>query len=175
MDRELFLSACMGGRSGEMLTEEGFWKKLAAAWEDWLPALRVRLIRGSPCSGSRPCSDEEAYAALWLEQAVEERVDALWAFSPSESFVFDALAQTMCRCALRELLPGIGEADCVPAPRLAPALKEALEAEGLRAPGAGEAGLFLKRRYALVTYYPFRGSCPVCALENDCPGKTKRP
>jgi hypothetical protein len=148
-----------------MEAEDELGDELAALWEDWLPALRVRLVRGS----TRPCPGRESYVALWLEQAVEKRVDDLWAVSPSASFTLDSLAQTMCRCALRELLPRAGESGCLPVPRLTPALGRALEAEGLRDPGAKEDGLFLKRRYALVTYYPFRGSCSVCALEKACP------
>ena len=157
MDFELLLE-----NSGTSRIEGRLMNELMDRWAAWAPHLQAkRLVAG-----------QESYLAVWLDAAVEKAVDQLWGEAPSEAFFYNALAQTLCMSAIYDLLPEVSESGCAPAPGASVALKEALEGEGLRDRaelGARAAGLALNRRYAVVTYYPFRGGCEVCDLQTECP------
>ena len=68
---------------------------------------------------------------------------------------------------VHNLLPEVEEAGCAPAPRPTDELADAREDEGVPYTVAGEPGL--ARRFAVVTPYPFKGGCEICALMKDCP------
>ena len=151
-DLELLMSTCQETRIGGEMME-----KLADAWERWLPMARAVQIE----------SGNESYLLAWLEEGVEEDVDDKWEQTPSEAFIFNALAQVMCMGIVHSLLPQVEEAGCAPAPKPTDLLADALESEGVPYTVMGGPGL--ARRYAVVTHYPFRGGCEICMLQNQCP------
>lgn len=151
-DLELLMSTCRETRIGGDMMD-----KLADAWDRWLPLAKARHIQ----------SGNESYLLAWLEEPVEEEVDDAWESTPSEAFMFNALAQVMCMGLVHSLLPQVEEVGCAPAPHPTDMLADALEAEGVPYLIVGEPGL--ARRYAVVTHYPFRGGCEICMLQKQCP------
>lgn len=129
-------------------------ESLGVLWENWAQKLAALQIGG----GAHP------WLAVWLPASVEEAVDAAWSQSPSQGYLMNCLAQYMCMSAVQELLPQTAAGGCAPAPRPDAALRAPLEELALV--GANGA---LVRRYAVITYYPFRGGCEICALNADCP------
>lgn len=154
MDIELLLS-----NSQETRVEGKLMDKLAEYWGKWMSNLHALRINVG----------KDSYLAVWLDEEIEDSVDDIWDDAPSEAFMFNALAQTMCMSAVHELLPEVVEAGCAPAPKPTLDLKLALEANKLRDEDETNTGLALNRRYAVTTYYPFRGGCDICALQEECP------
>lgn len=151
-DLELLMSTSQETRIGGELME-----KLSDAWDRWLPMAKARHIQ----------SGQESYLLAWLEEGVENDIDEAWEQSPSEAFMFNALAQVMCMGIVHSLIPQVEDAGCAPAPRPTDTLIEALEAENVPYLTPGEPGLV--RRYAVVTHYPFKGGCEICVLQHQCP------
>lgn len=154
MDMELLME-----NSQESRIDGDVMDRLVEHWGKWMPHLHA-------CSVA---VDKDSYLAVWLDEEVEESVDEIWDDAPSEAFLFNSLAQTMCMCAVHTLVPEVSEAGCAPAPRPTLDLKMALEEKGLRDPDEDNIGLGLVRRYAVATYYPFRGGCDICDLKDECP------
>jgi hypothetical protein len=149
-DLELLMSVSRETRLGGAVTE-----RLMQLWEQWLPeahALRVK-------TGSA------AYLAVWLNEKVEDDVDKAWEQSPSDAYLYNALAQMLCMSIVHDVLPEIQDAGCAPAPRVSDELRAALNAEGLPYTPSGT----LARRYAVVTPHPFQGGCEICSLQHACP------
>jgi hypothetical protein len=154
LDMELLLENCRETRvAGDVMD------RLADYWAEWMPRLKARKI----------AIGKDSYLAVWLDEAVEDAVDKAWSDAPSEAFLVNSLALTMCMCAVHELVPEVGEAGCAPAPKPTLDLKLALEEQGLRDPDEERADLALRRRYAVATFYPFRGGCDICHLQDECP------
>ena len=151
-DLELFLNVSQERRLGGEVLE-----RMENLWEEWLPELSVKTIN----------TGKIRYLLVSLGEKVEETVDRMWRDSPSTSYLYNALAQTMCMAAVQDAVPEIEFAGCAPSPRPTQALREALEAEGV--PYSSETGTVLSRRYAVITYYPFKGGCEICNLQKDCP------
>lgn len=151
-DLELLLGVSQETRiSGEMMDA------ISDAWDRWLQEARVRQIE----------TGKGTYLLAWLEEAVEDEVDEKWDEAPSEAFMFNALAQVMCMGLVHALLPEVEDAGCAPAPKPTDELADALEDLGVPYLTPGEPGL--ARRFAVVTYYPFKGGCEICMLQKDCP------
>ncbi|SBV96035.1 conserved hypothetical protein [uncultured delta proteobacterium] len=159
-DLELFLRTAGETRIGGKETDE-----CLLFWERWSASLFCKTVS----------AQGRNFLAVWLGEDVEQTVDAAWDESPSRGFLLNALAQTLCMCAVHEHLPEIEEAGCAPVPAPDPDLARALTEAGLpaRAParmdGEPEGGLLFARRYAVVTRTPFSGACDVCALRASCP------
>ncbi len=151
-DLELLLAVSQESRIGGEVMDA-----LANAWDCWLPHARARHIETQ--SGS--------FLLAWLDEAVEEDVDEKWEEAPSEAFMYNALAQVMCMGIVHALIPQVEEIGCAPAPKPTDALADALEAEGVPYALMGEPGL--ARRFAVLTPYPFKGGCEICALRQGCP------
>ncbi len=150
-DFELLLSLLSEKRLGGKVLEE-----MADAWERWLPKLHaIKLETG-----------KGRYLALWLDQDVEKEVDEEWSKSAEYGFRLSALAQTMCQCAVYQLLPEAEEAGCAPAPQPTAALREALAAEGLDYQDVTHSML---PKFSVLTPYPFHGACDICYLRKECP------
>ncbi|MDR1243234.1 MAG: hypothetical protein LBM00_10720 [Deltaproteobacteria bacterium] len=136
--------------------------RLVKKWAAWIPLLYVRRL----------LPEDQPYLAVWLDAQVEDEVDKSFAASPSEGFLLNSLAQTLCMSAVHDLLPFVAETGCAPLPELTPALAELLEQQGLYRPGPAKPGekpfLRLSRRYAVVTRYSFGLRCPDCALGEEC-------
>lgn len=131
-------------------------ERLMRLWEAWLPELTVERID----------TGKIAYLVVWLSKTVEDAVDKAWEDSPSDAYLDNALAQTLCMEAVHTVLPEVEDAGCAPAPRPTDKLRAALEAEGL--PYLHD-GPTLSRRYAVVTHHPFKGGCEICHLQKECP------
>ena len=134
----------------------GDMNKLLRLWTDWLNLVQACRIS----------EDKKSWLAIWLPESVEKELDALWTESPSQGYLANTLAQFFCMSAVREALPQIAEAGCAPAPKPELALKDGLIKAGLDVDT--ETGN-LKRRFAIVTWHPFRGGCEVCSLQQSCP------
>lgn len=151
-DIELFLLG-----SGESRLSGDEIDQCVSLWDQWAAHLSANAVT----------VQNRQYLAVWLAEAVEQAVDSAWAESPSKGFRLNALAQTLCMCAVHERVPEVEEAGCAPVPPPSPELAAALTAAGLPARAAN--GLELARRYAVVTRAPFGGGCEVCALIASCP------
>ena len=151
-DLELVMATSQETRIGGNLMDA-----LAEAWDCWAPHVRARHIE----------TEKGGLLLIWLDEAVEEDVDEKWEESPSEAFMYNALAQVMCMGAVHALVPQVEEVGCAPAPKPSDVLADALEAEGVPYAVMGEPGL--ARRFAVLTPYPFRGGCEICALRQECP------
>lgn len=150
-DFELLMSLLSEKRLGGKVLEE-----LAEAWERWLPKLHALKLE----------TGKGRYLALWLDQDVEKEVDEEWAKSSEYGYRLSALAQTMCQCAVYQLMPEVEEAGCAPAPQPTAALREALTAEGLDYQDVTHSML---PKFSVLTPYPFHGACDICYLRKECP------
>jgi hypothetical protein len=149
-DLELLMSMSQETRLGGAVTE-----RLMRLWEQWMPEVHALRIKTDPIE----------YLAVWLNEKVEEDVDEAWGQSPTDAYLYNTLAQVLCMSTVYGILPEIQEAGCAPAPRTTDKLRAALRAEGLPYTPSGT----LARRYAVVTYYPFKGGCEICTLQHACP------
>jgi len=150
-DFELLLGLLGEKRLGGQVLDD-----LAETWERWLPMLHAARLE----------TGKGRYLALWLDAAVEDEVDAEWKKNNEYGFRLSALAQTMCQCALYQLMPEAEDAGCTPAPQPTAALREALDAEGLSYQDATHSML---PKYSVLTPYPFHGACEICFLRKECP------
>lgn len=132
-------------------------------WQNWQNKIAAMQIT----------SGGKSWLAIWLPEEIEREVDKAWEASPSEGFLINSLAQYMCMAAVEQMLPEAAGGGCAPAPEPALALTDALAQLGLlKLNERGKATLgdtALIRRYAILTYYPFRGGCEICAMRKDCP------
>lgn len=151
-DLELLLGVSQESRiDGELMDA------LSDAWDRWVAHAHVRRIQAG----------DKGYLLAWLDESVEEDVDDMWEESPSDAFMYNALAQVMCMGLVHNLLPEVEDAGCAPAPKPTDELADALEELGVPYLVMGEPGL--ARRFGVVTHYPFRGGCEICMLQKDCP------
>lgn len=151
-DLEEYMALCQETRLDGKLYEQ-----LGSLWERWLPLLQVREIK----------VDGKSILAVWLPEEVEREVDELFDRSPSQGFMINNLAQYICMAAIAEMLPAVAQGNCAPSPEPGLALTEALEEAGL--PCRPGATILPDRRYATITWYPFRGGCEVCSMQDNCP------
>ncbi|MDE7372148.1 MAG: hypothetical protein K2N07_10515 [Desulfovibrio sp.] len=151
-DIEEFMGLCQEKRLGGAVLE-----RLLGKWEAWQPLLKAAQVK----SGS------SSWLAVWLPEEVETAVDKTWAQSASEGFQLNALAQYLCMSAIQEVLPQVAAGGCAPSPKPSQELRSALAGLGL--PYKDEDSSALGRRYAVLTYYPFKGGCEVCYMRPQCP------
>ena len=151
-DLELLLTTSRETRIGGEVMD-----RISSAWDRWREHAHVREISAGG----------KEYLLVWLDDAVDAEVDGVWEQTPSEGFLFNALAQVMCMGLVHAALPEVEDMGCAPAPHPTQSLADALESEGLSYTVPGEPGL--SRRYAVVTHYPFGGGCGECALREQCP------
>jgi hypothetical protein len=151
--------------NSEMTSLEGkVVDSLMERWAAWMPSLHTRRI----------LLDNKAYLAIWLDAVVEQEVDKAFAASPSEGFLLNSLAQTLCMSAVHDVLPLVAKTGCAPLPEFTETLQAVLEQEELCKPVTAKRSkkqqLTLARRYAVLTNFSFGSSCTECSLEEDCPG-----
>lgn len=132
-------------------------ERLVDLWEEWQNQLKTARIQHG----------KNSWLAIWLPEGIEKAVDDAWEKSPGQGYLMNSLAQYMCMAAVQEVLPQIADGGCAPAPRPETALACALAEIGLVDPV--KKGTNLLRRFAILTYYPFRGGCEICAMREDCP------
>ncbi len=124
-----------------------------ATWEKWLPLLKIHQL-----------GERKGHVLVYLDEAVEEEVDAIWKESPSEGFKHEAIAQTMIMGTLKALMPELGEKECAPVPEPTKPLRRTVEKLGLTMQESGA----LSRKYATITPYPHRYGCERCHLKGSC-------
>lgn len=152
-DLELFMITSQETRiHGETMS------RITEKWDAWLPYAHAYKI----------LLQDVAYLLVYLEDYIEEEIDAMWADSPSEAFMFNALAQVMCMGMVHSVLPEVENAGCAPSPEITEALRLLLLDVGVSYSLSGKAGVS-SRRYSVLTYFTFKGSCGVCVLQEDCP------
>ena len=130
---------------------------LISLWESWRNELQAVTIQHKGKSG----------LAIWLPEGIERYVDEAWQKSPGEGFLINGLAQYMCMAAVQDVIPQAADGGCAPSPQPALPLTEALGELGLI--DRAKSGLNLLRRYAILSYYPFKGGCEICAMWEQCP------
>ena len=89
-DMELFMGVSQETRLGGDVME-----RFMALWKNWLPHLTVKGID----------TGKIKYLLVALDEAVEQDVDKAWESSPSNAFLYNALAQTMCMAAVHAVIP----------------------------------------------------------------------
>lgn len=119
--------------------------------------------------GRRIGNQGQGYLLLWLEESVEREVNSTWDEAPSRAFTMNSVAQSMLMAVVREYLPEVGGSGCAPVPKPTPALKKALKEIGV--PWNDNATL--ARQYAMLTPFPFKGSCGICYLKEECPNSER--
>lgn len=124
---------------------------LTACWDKWKNSLKITPIGAGPQSA----------VAVWLPEHVEREIDAAWEKSPGEGFMLNNLAQYLCMTAVGAIVPQTSDLGCAPAPEMSPELEQALAGSPYGASGS--------RRYGVLTWWPFRGGCEICALRQGCP------
>lgn len=130
-------------------------EKLANMWDNWLDRLKVLNLH---CAGN-------SWLVVCLPEEIEKTIDSAWDESPGQGYMLHNLAQLMCMSTIQELLPQAANGGCAPSPAMTDDFKKTLAAAGL----VNEEKTGLNRRYAVLTYYPFRGGCEVCSLREECP------
>ena len=150
-DMEMFLSVSQESRIGGELME-----RIATLWEEWAPHAHAVSF---DCGG-------QGYLLVWLGDVVDEAIDRAWDTRPSEAFFLNALAQVMCMSLVYSVVPQVETAGCAAAPKTSPELGKILAEAGV--PYADD-GPTLSRRFAVLTYTPFKGGCEVCSLIKNCP------
>lgn len=151
-DMEEFMALSQEKRLGGAVLE-----RLLDQWEAWQPRLRACRITSGGAS----------WLAVWLPEEVETAVDEAWAQSPSDGFLLNTLAQYLCMSAIQDRLPQVAAGGCAPSPKPTSELRTVLAELGL--PYKGEDSALLGRRYAVLTYFPFKGGCEVCHMRPLCP------
>ncbi len=151
-DLELLMSTSQESRIGGDMMD-----RLSDAWDRWAPHAHALKIEAKGVS----------YLLAWLGEEVENDVDDAWEDTPSEAFLFNALAQVMCMGLVHAAVPEVEEVGCAPAPRPTETLEKALAGAGVPYSAPGETAL--SRRYGVVTHYPFKGGCEICTLQAHCP------
>ena len=130
--------------------------RAAELWEKWLTHLTVKKLKVGKIQ----------YLAVWLDEEVEKDCDDAWDVSPSDAYMITNLAQAFVMSSIYSILPDVESAGCAPAPRPTDSLVAAMEAEGCAYNTNASA---LTRRFAVLTFYPFKGACDICYLQPDCP------
>ncbi len=150
-DIELIMRNSQETRMGGQILE-----RCVTLWEEWSSQLQVHTVN----------TGKITYLVVWLPEEVEEAIDTAWAESPSQAYLDNSLAQTLCMGAVHSILPEVEDAGCAPAPRPTDALRHALEELGMPYKDDGPS---LTRRFGVVTHYPFKGGCEICYLQSNCP------
>lgn len=143
--------------SRETRLDNAILEKMLALWDDWQQLLKIVQIQHG----------KNSWLAIWLPEEVESAVDSAWNEIPSEGFLLNSMAQYFCMVAVEQLLPQVADGGCAPSPKPGKMLEEGLNQLGLVDPAKG--GLNLLRRYAILTHYPFKGGCEICAMRDNCP------
>ncbi len=130
--------------------------KMTTLWDEWLKKLSVYKVVCGKIS----------YLLVWLPEEVETYVDETWDKTPSEGYLANSLAQYLCMQSVNSLIPQVETVGCAPAPKPTESLREALADFDLCYRDDLDV---LSRRFAVVTFFPFRGGCEICHLQKHCP------
>lgn len=131
--------------------------QLAEFWRIWSSKLHVLVLNEEK-------DDAQGYVAIWLEDTVADEITRYWNVSPSMGYILDALAGELCMAALRILVPEVDADGCAALPKLTENESRFLQNAGLR---LGKQSQTLDYRYGVLTHYPYKGQCSVCALRHN--------
>ena len=98
-DMELFMGVSQETRLGGDVMD-----RFMTLWKNWLPHLTVKGID----------TGKIKYLLVALDESVEQDVDKAWEGSPSNAFLYNALAQTMCMAAVHAVIHEVQDAGCAP-------------------------------------------------------------
>lgn len=141
--------------SKETRLEGETFEKLQELWQKWLSLLIVKNIK----------QDKKSWLAVWLPEEVEKQIDETWDDSPGGGYLLHNLAQYLCMATIQELIPQTLDGACAPSPDITPECRQYLIDEKFFNANAGSPS----RRYGVLTYYPFKGGCEICAVKEECP------
>lgn len=155
-DLELFLSQ-YGARELDPVADQVL-EEYAEAVQASLRAVLVRTLK-------------REYLLVWLETAMERRVDEMWGSSPSAAYALDALLRSALMRGVSSLLAA-PQARCRPLPAFDNELEAALAELGLlpyQSDAMNRKTLTLAARYAVLTFFSESAGCADCALVRGCP------
>jgi len=132
-------------------------------WEKWVSKLHVLILDVEP----------DGIVAVWIDDEIVEEIAVLWDTSPSFGYMADVLAGELCMAGLRELEPEVARDGCAALAALPERASQLLREAGAQ---INEQSQTLAYRYGIFTHYPYKGSCDVCILKNECsqPRKSAR-
>jgi hypothetical protein len=107
----------------------------------------------------------KGYVLLYLDESVENDVEAAWQRSPSEGFSLHNLAIALVMGAAGQVVPEVADGGCAPLPRPDRDMLRQFKTLGLEWNPAGT----VNRQYAVFTPMPYAGGCAVCMLRDSCP------
>lgn len=126
------------------------------AFERWVKELNGLTIK----------TEMGTYLVLWLNESVEEEVDAMWEKDAEMGFRLNCVGQSLIMNAVYQIMPEVENAGCAPCPTPHAILEDALMAENIPYKKHEPT---LCRRFSVLTSMPFRGACDICYLKEACP------
>ena len=150
-DMEAIMSLMQETRLGGHALES-----MVNAFERWIKELNCLSLK----------TEKGTYLVIWLNESVEDEVDATWKDDPEMGFRLNCVGQSLIMNAVYQVMPEIENAGCAPCPTPNSALEDALESENIPYK-KGEPTLI--RRFSVLTGMPFRGACDICYLREACP------
>lgn len=140
--------------SGYETLEPGEVGKITTYWQKWFKYFKAYTL-GEP----------KGFLAVFLEKEVEQEIESSWVSSPSEGLYLDTLAKTMLMAGVKEFIPQLEDLGCAPFPKVNKEIRRKLAVSGLEV----KKNNTLSHKYAVFTYYPYKGGCEVCRLKEKCP------
>jgi len=144
--------------SGYDTLEPGEVGKITTYWQKWFKYFKAYTL-GEP----------RGFLAVFLDQEVEREIEGVWLSSPSEALYLDTLAKTMLMAGVKEFVPQLAQLGCAPFPKVNKEIRRKIASTGLEIKKNGT----LSHKYAVFTYFPYKGGCEVCRLQEDCPRLSK--
>ena len=130
--------------------------RLGERFAQWLPHLRAyRFDLGR----------RKGYALIFLDEKVEQEVEAAWQISPSDGFSLHNLGIALVMGAAAQVVPEVADGGCAPLPRPDRDMLRQFKILDLEWNPAGT----VNRQYAVFTPMPYAGGCGVCMLRDSCP------
>jgi hypothetical protein len=116
-------------------------------------------------------SGENGFLLLAVQAQAGERLERLFAASPSRGYLAQMLAASLLTQAATRLVPEIAANGCAPLVAPPAPVRDALASLGVKwiEPGS------ISRAWAVLTPMPTRGGCEACLLAVGCPRKRGRP
>ncbi|WP_456324175.1 hypothetical protein [Desulfonauticus submarinus] len=124
-------------------------------WQRWFSFFNAYTL-GEP----------KGFLIIFLGKEVEKEIEAAWVTSPSKGYALDLMAKTMLMSAVKEFIPELATLKCAPVPKVNKQIRRKVASVGLEVKKNG----ILNHKYAVFTYFPYKGGCEVCLLKENCPG-----
>ncbi|MDQ7031837.1 MAG: hypothetical protein Q9M37_03855 [Desulfonauticus sp.] len=140
--------------SGKSNLDPGEIAKITRYWQNWFKHFNAYTL-GEP----------KGYLVLFLNKEVEREIEAAWASSPTGGYELELMARTMLMAAVKEFIPELEQLGCAPVPKVNKNIRRKIALTGLEVKKNGT----LSHKYAVFTYYPYKGGCNLCLLKTSCP------